>query len=149
MDVIRAIRNMRAERNVPPAKRTAITLVAKAENQAACLASIPYVERLAGGSSVKVQQDKAGVPENAVTLVCHLAEVCIPLAELVDVEKERERVAKEITRVESEIARAQGKLSNQGFVAKAPEKVVAEERQKLVKAQEMLQKLKEQAKELK
>ena len=83
MEIIRAIRNLRAERNVPPARRTAMTLVAKPENAAACEAAAIYVTRLAGGSSVKVQGDKAGVPENAVSLVCPLAEVCIPLEELV------------------------------------------------------------------
>ncbi len=149
MEIIRAVRNLRAERNVPPARRTAMTLVAKPEHVAACEAAAIYVTRLAGGSSVMVQSDKKGIPENAVTLVCPLAEACIPLQELVDMEKERERVNKEIERTRGEIERAEGKLNNSGFTAKAPEKVVAEEREKLIKAREMLDKLNMQLSEMK
>lgn len=148
MDVIRAIRNLRAEMNVPPAKRAAMTIVTEGSRIPAFEAAALYVTRLAGAESVTVQADKAGVPEGAVSAVCESAEVFIPLNELIDVEKERERVGKEIERVRGEVARAEGKLSNESFVAKAPEKVIAAEREKLETARGMLQKLEQRLAEL-
>ena len=148
MDVIRAIRNLRAEMNVPPAKRAAMTIVTGPENLAAFRAAAVYVMRLAGAESVTVQADKTGVPEGAVSAVCESAEAYIPLNELIDVEKERERVQKEMARVQGEIGRAEAKLANEGFVAKAPEKVIAAEREKLETARAMLEKLAQRLREL-
>ncbi|MCE5236039.1 MAG: valine--tRNA ligase [Eubacteriales bacterium] len=148
-ELIRSIRNIRAEMNVPPAKRIALTLVAKACDRAACEAASVYLKKLAGADSVKVQADKAGVDKNAVSAVCALAEAFIPLEELVDLEKEIERVNKEIERVDGEIARASAKLNNEGFTAKAPQRVIDEERQKLEGAREKKQKLEARLKELK
>ena len=104
--------------------------------------------RLAGAESVTVQADKTGVPEGAVSAVCESAEAYIPLNELIDVEKERERVQKEMARVQGEIGRAEAKLANEGFVAKAPEKVIAAEREKLETARAMLEKLAQRLREL-
>ncbi|MEA4969648.1 MAG: valine--tRNA ligase [Candidatus Pelethousia sp.] len=148
MDVIRSIRNLRAEMNVPPAKRAAMTIVTEAGRIPAFEAASVYVMRLAGAESVKVQPDKAGVPESAVSAVCESAEVYIPLHELIDVEKERERTAKEIERVHGEISRAETKLSNESFVQKAPENVIAGEKEKLETARSMLQKLEQRLAEL-
>ncbi len=148
MDVIRSIRNLRAEMNVPPAKRAAMTIVTEAGRIPSFEAASVYVMRLAGAESVKVQSDKAGVPEGAVSAVCESAEVYIPLKELIDVEKERERTAKEMERVHGEISRAEGKLSNESFVQKAPEKVIAAEKEKLETARGMLLKLEQRLAEL-
>ncbi|HWS30020.1 MAG TPA: valine--tRNA ligase [Clostridia bacterium] len=140
-ELIRSIRNIRAEMNVPPAKRIALTLVAKESDRAACEEASIYLMKLAGANSVNVQLDKTGIDKNAVSAVCSLAEAFIPLEELVDLEKEIERVKKEIKRVEGDIARAEGKLSNEGFVAKAPQRVIDEERGKLETSKDMRVKL--------
>lgn len=105
--------------------------------------------KLAGADSVIVQQDKQGIPEGAVSIVCAMSEVFIPMNQLIDVDKEIERITKEITRMEGEVARAEGKLNNPGFVAKAPEKVINEERDKLSIAKDMLERLQQRLAELK
>ena len=138
MELIRSIRNVRAEMNVPPAKRVSMTLVAHADDTAAMEEASPYVMKLAGADRVHVQLDKSGIPENAVSVVGQLAEAFIPLTDLVDIDKEIERMKKEIAKTEGDIARAEGKLNNAGFVAKAPERVIAEERQKLENAKALL-----------
>ena len=148
MDVIRSIRNLRAEMNVPPSKRAAMTIVTEAGRIPAFEAASLYFMRLAGAESVRVQVDKAGVPEGAVSAVCESAEVFIPLNELIDMQKERERVGKEIERVRSEISRAESKLTNESFVQKAPEKVIDAEKEKLEIALGMLQKLEQRLDEL-
>ena len=148
MELIRAIRNIRAEMNVPPAKRISLILLAKPELEHAFAACAIYMNRLAGVEQVTLQQDKSGIPKNAVSLVVSGGEAFIPLEQLVDIEKERERVTKEIQRMQGEIKRAEGKLNNVGFVAKAPAKVVEEERAKLSLAKEMLLKLEQRQKDL-
>ncbi len=141
MDLIRATRNIRAEMNVPPSRKLKITLVTHGAGAKALEACIPYIMKLAGAEHVAIQQDKHGIPENAVSAVAQAAEAFIPLSDLIDVDKERERLNKEAEKVKSDIARSSGKLNNQGFVAKAPEKVIAEERKKLAAAEDMLKKL--------
>lgn len=105
--------------------------------------------KLAGAESVVVQQDKQGIPEGAVSVVCAMGEAFVPMNQLIDVDKEIERVTKEIARMEGEIARAEGKLNNPGFVAKAPEKVINEEREKLAVARDMMAKLQQRLADLK
>lgn len=141
MDLIRATRNIRAEMNVPPSRKLKMTLVTHGARAKALEASIPYIMKLAGAEHVAIQQDKHGIPENTVSAVAQAAEAFIPLSDLIDVDKERERLNKEAEKVKSDIARSSGKLNNQGFVAKAPEKVIAEERKKLAAAEDMLKKL--------
>ena len=141
MDMVRAIRNVRAEMNVPPAKRAHVTIVTNAANEAACRAAAPYLNKLAGASTVSVQLDKSGIDRNAVSVVSTLGEAFMPMNELIDIAKELDRLAKDRKHWQSEVSRAEGKLNNQGFLAKAPEKVVEEERSKLEKAKEMLAKL--------
>ncbi len=148
MDVIRAIRNMRAEMNVPPARKTAMYMVTEAENVPAFEAAAAYLMKLAGAENVKVQQDKKGIPEGAASVVCAMGEAFIPMNQLIDVDKEIERVNKEIARMKGEIARAEGKLNNPGFVAKAPEKVINEEKEKLAVAKDMMSKLQQRLEDL-
>ena len=150
MELIRSIRNIRAEMNVHPAKRTAMILVAANEKlMPYCEQASIYFMRLAGAESVKVQLDKSGIPSNAVSAISKVAESFIPLAELVDKDKEIERVNKELDRMNSEIRRYEGKLNNPGFVNKAPEAVVNEERAKLASATEIVEKLTERLEQLK
>ena len=141
MELIRSIRNIRAEMNVPPAKRISAILVAREDMAQMFRDAAIYMNRLAGVEDVSVRQDKAGIPANAVSVVCTAVEAFIPLEQLVDIEKERERVQKEIDRMRSEIVRAEGKLNNSGFMSKAPQRVVEEEQEKLAAAKEMLEKL--------
>ncbi|MDL2234815.1 valine--tRNA ligase [Christensenellaceae bacterium OttesenSCG-928-L17] len=141
MGLIRAIRNVRAEMNVPPSKRISAILVAKEGYAEAFEAAGIYMNRLAGVESVSLRTTAEGIPGNAVSIVSAAAEAFVPLEQLVDIAQERERVEKEIARVKGEVARAEGKLNNQGFVSKAPAEVVAEEREKLATAKEMLEKL--------
>ena len=148
MDVIRAIRNLRAELNVPPAKRAAMTIVTDGARIADFQAAAAYVVRLAGAESVQVQGDKAGIPEGCVSAVSESAEVYIPLKALIDVDKERERLQKEIAKAQNEISRAQSKLANESFVAKAPARVIDAEREKLSVSQAMLEKLTQRLKDL-
>ena len=100
-----------------------------------------YISRLAYASAVNFIAGKGQVPEKAVSAVCAAGEVFIPLGELVDVEKELARLNKELEGLRKEVARAEGKLSNPGFVNKAPEKIVAEEREKLALNQDKLERL--------
>ena len=148
MDVIRSIRNLRAEMNVPPARRTAVYMVTPAENAPAFEMARAYLMKLAGAENVIVQQDKGGIPKGAVNAVCAMGEAFIPLDQLIDIDKEIERVNKEINRMKGEVARAEGKLGNPGFVAKAPEKVINEEKNKLDVAKDMLAKLEHRLAEL-
>lgn len=106
-----------------------------------CRAAAPYLNKLAGASTVSVQLDKSGIDRNAVSVVSTLGEAFMPMNELIDIAKELDRLAKDRKHWQSEVSRAEGKLNNQGFLAKAPEKVVEEERSKLEKAKGMLAKL--------
>ena len=149
MELVRAIRNVRAEMNVPPAKRAHMFIVTTGENAAEVNEAAPYFNKLAGASDVSVQLDKSGIAPDAVSVVSPIGDAFIPLNELIDIEKELARLNKEHARVEGEIKRLEGKLSNPGFLAKAPEKVVADERIKLEGYKELLEKLDKRIKELK
>ena len=149
MELVRAIRNVRAEMNVPPAKRAHMFIVTSKENEQAAREAAPYFNKLAGASEVTVKLDKSGIAPDAVSVVSAIGDAFIPLNELIDIEKELARLEKERARVEGEIKRAEGKLNNAGFIAKAPEKVVEEERGKLAAAKELYDKLLARIAELK
>ena len=139
MGAISAVRNRRAEMNVPPAKKSKMYIIS-------AMADIfskgaVFFEKLSSASEVIVQPDKTGISGNAVNIIVEGAEIYLPLDELVDKAKEIERLQKEKTQLEGEIKRVEGKLSNPGFTAKAPEKVVEEERAKGRKYREMLDKV--------
>ncbi len=141
MDAIKGIRNVRNEMNVPPSKKVKLFVVT-AEKDLFQKAGI-FFEKLAGASEVVVLSDKQNAPENAVSVVTAKAEILLPMDELVDREKEIERLTKEKARLESEIKRVEGKLSNKGFTDKAPKAVVEEERQKGENYKAMLDKVNE------
>ena len=135
---VRAIRNLRTGMNVAPSKKAKVYVVsAKPEIQEIFCVSKNFFATLAYASEVEVQADKTGIDETAVSTLIHDAAIYIPLAELVDIEKERERLKKEQTRLEGEIKRASGMLSNPKFVDQAPAAKVEEERAKLAKYTEM------------
>ena len=139
MQAISAIRNRRAEMNVPPSKKAKVIIVT--DKTDVFSKGTAFFEKLASASEAVVQTDKTGISENAVNVVVPSAEVFLPLDELVDKTKELERLNAEKKKLEGEIKRVEGKLSNQGFVAKAPAKVVEEEKAKGEKYKEMLEKV--------
>ncbi len=139
MDVVRAVRNLRAERKVPIAQKIAVRLVAPNPN--AYQGAEQLLMRLVGAERISLSDERGAVAKTDIHLVCEGAEVFIPLASLVDLDEERARVEKEIERMRGEVARADAKLSNEKFVSRAPEAVVSEERRKRAVAEEMLQTL--------
>lgn len=150
MEAIRNIRNIRAEMNVPPAKRAKMIFVAAGEDEKATLAEgEAFFQRLAGASEVIVQADKEGIPADAVGTVIAGVEIFIPLDELIDFEKEIERLTKEMKNLEGELKRVNGKLNNEGFVSKAPASVIEEEKAKREKYQDMYNKVVERLESLK
>lgn len=150
MEAIKNIRNIRAEMNVPPSKKARLIFVVPGKKEASIISEgKSFFERLASASDVTVQQDKEGVPSDAVAAVIPGAEVFIPLEELIDISKEIERLEKEKANLQKELDRVDGKLSNQGFVAKAPASVIEEEKAKQVKYREMFDKVSERLSSLK
>ena len=127
MDGIRNIRNARAEMDVPPSKKAKVIIIPTEEKLPAIEAGKDYFVTLASASEVQIQMTEENVPEDAVSVVIEGAKIFIPLDELVDFSKELDRLNKEKAKIESEIKRVNGKLSNQGLLAKAPEKLVNEE----------------------
>ncbi len=149
MEIIRTIRNLRAEMKVAPAKRTHITLLPEAGWEEALAIAEPYLQRLAGASSVTVGRKGEASAEKTVSAICASAEIRIPLGELVDFEKEIARLEKERATLTAEIERAQARLGNPGFTGKAPAALVAQEQEKLATNQGMLASLAQRIAELK
>jgi len=132
MDVIKAVRNIRAEMNIPPGKKAELMLVAPTkENQVLLELGSPYIRHLAGCSQLEILAELKEKPQQAASAVLEGVEVYVPLRGLLDLEKEIARIAKEIVQTEQEEERLRGKLNNPGFVNKAPAEVVAKEREKL------------------
>lgn len=138
MDGIRNIRNARAEMDVPPSKKAKVIIVPTEEKKSAVESTKEYFVTLASASMVEIADNENNIPEDAVSVVINGAKIFIPLDELVDFEKEKERLTKEKAKLEGEIKRVNGKLSNQGFLAKAPESLVNEEKAKKEKFEEMM-----------
>lgn len=142
MSAVKSIRNTRAEMNVPPSRKAKTIFVVPGVDEQEILAEgRGFFERLAGVSEAVIQTTKKGIPDDAVASIIEGAEIYIPLEDLIDIEKEIERLEKEKANLEKELERVKNKLGNQGFVSKAPAKVVEEERAKQVKYQEMYDKV--------
>ena len=144
-DVIIQIRNVRANRNVHPTKKTKLIFVTnKYKNE--IKESKSFIEKLGFANDVIIQSNKNNISQNAISIISNEMEVYIPFEELVDVEEERKRLEEEKKKVLSEIDRASKMLSNPGFVNKAPEAKINEEKAKLAKYQEMLKSIEERLK---
>lgn len=141
MEAIRAIRNIRAEAEAAPSKKLRAVILASGTDRETLTAGKEYIMNLGNITQVTFAENKEDVPADSMSAVIAGAEIYIPLEDLVDFEAEYERLSKEKKRLEGEVKRVEGKLSNQGFVSKAPEKVVNEEREKMVKYKEMLEKV--------
>ena len=146
MDVIRTIRARRAEMNVPPSKKAALTIATP--NTGVFAAGKAYLSRLAYASSVEISDVAPADTTGLVVDVTHDAKVYMPLAELVDIEKEKARLTKDLGKKQGELKGLEGKLSNPGFLAKAPENVVAAEKERAEKLKELIKKIEEQLKSL-
>ena len=147
---VRAIRNLRTGMNVPPSKKATVYVVsAKSEIRDIFEASKNFFATLGYASEVFIQDSKNGIDENAVSTLIHDAALYIPLAELVDIDKEIERLEKESGRLTGEIKRASGMLANPKFVDKAPAAKVEEEKAKLAKYTEMKAQVEERLAQLK
>ncbi len=143
-EAVRNIRNIRAEMNVAPSKKAKVFVVSENEevrnifeNGKVFFATLGYA------SEVLIQQDKTGIDEDAVSVLIPNAAIYMPFAELVDIEKEVERLKKEKERLTKELARVNGMLANPNFVNKAPEKKIAEEKEKLENYTQMMARVEE------
>ena len=143
MEAIRAIRNIRAEAEAAPSKKLTAVILAQGEKEEAIRAGERYIRDLANIADIRFVREKSQVPEDVMSAVISGLEIFIPLDDLVDFQAELERLEKEEKRLTGEVARVRGKLSNQGFVSKAPQKVVEEEKAKQKKYEEMLAKVEE------
>ncbi len=143
-EVIRGIRNIRAEMNVANNRKTKVFIVTeKEELRAGFKVLIDSVLPLMSATEIVIGDSKEGIAENAVSVVVADATVYLPLEDLVDFEQEKERLKKEEEKLTKEIARAKGMLSNERFVSKAPESKVQEEKDKLEKYTQMLRNVQE------
>ena len=149
-EAVRGIRNIRAEMNVAPSKKAKVFVVSKQEdirkifeNGKVFFATLGYA------SNVVIQEDKEGIDEDAVSVMIPNAFIYMPFAELVDIEKEIERLTKEKERLEKEIARVNNMLGNPNFVNKAPEKKINEEKEKQTKYMQMMTQVEERLVHLK
>ena len=149
-EVVRGIRNTRTEMNVPNNRKTSLHIVVKDADTAAMYEnSKKSFVNLAFAKEILVQTDKEGISEDAVSVVVSNAVVYMPLEDLIDKEKEIERLTKETERLTKEIARCEGMLNNPNFVNKAPAAKVDAEKDKLAKYKEMMDKVKGQLEQLK
>ncbi|WP_087065710.1 valine--tRNA ligase [Intestinibacillus massiliensis] len=139
MDAVRAIRNRRAEMNVPPSKKAKVIVLSGQQDTFA--AGSVFFAKLAYASEIEIVPEAPADAAKMVSVVTEDAQLYMPMNELIDFEKERARLAKEKEKAEGDLAFVLKKLDNPGFVAKAPEKVVNVEREKAEKARELIAKL--------
>ena len=139
MAAIRAIRNRRSEMNVPPSKKAALIIVTQKPDLFAD--AEPFMKRLAWASQVTVQSEAPADAGKMVACVTQACQVLMPMADLVDLDKERERLEKELENAENMVKRTQAKLQNESFVSRAPQNVVDAEKEKLQKYGELAEKL--------
>ena len=130
MDSIKAIRNMRAEVNANPGKKIPAIMLVSEDLREGVAHNDSYIKLLGGIDNLELRPLNGEKPENAMAAVVTGIEVYLPLAGLIDVEKETQRLSKELAAMEKDLQRAGGKLNNAGFLAKAPEDVIAKERAK-------------------
>ena len=149
MEVIRSVRNLRAEMNVQAGKRTHIVLIPEEGWEETLAMAEPYLQRMAYASTVELGGKEALAGQKVVSAVCAAGEIRIPLGDLVDIDKEIARLEKEQKNLQGEIARASGKLNNPGFLSKAPAHLVEQEKEKLKVNETKLQALEARIADLK
>ena len=147
MEIVKSVRNIKANVNCPASKKVDVYLIAP-ESKRLISANKNSILKLAGARELCFVESADRVPGKTVSQACEICQIYIPLGELVDVEKERARLSAELERIEGEIRRAGGKLANQNFVTKAPKKLVEDERSKLEKYIDIKSKIEKQLQEL-
>lgn len=135
--IIGEIRNIRNNMNVHPSKKSKLIFVTEKYNDL-IEQSEGFIKRLGFGSEIVIQSNRENIPENSFSIIQKDLELYIPFEDLVDIEAERERLLKEKEKLQAEVLRAEKMLSNQGFINKAPESKIQEEKDKLDKYKEML-----------
>mgnify|MGYP002560934055 FL=1 len=149
-EAIKSIRNIRAEMNVAPSNKAKVYVVSENDEVKSIFENGKvFFRTLAYASEVIVQSDKTDIGDDAVSVVVHNAVIYMPFAELVDIEKELDRLNKEKEKLVKEVERVEKKLANEGFVSKAPQKVIDEEKAKQAKYAAMLKGVEEQLARLK
>ena len=149
-DLVKGIRNTRTAMEVPPSRKAKVFIVTEDKNLQETFETMKSAySMLASASEVKVQADKNGIGEDAVSVVIPGAVVYLPLEDLVDFEKEKERLLKEKDKLTKELARSKGMLSNEKFLSKAPEAKVQEEKEKLAKYEQMMAQVEERLAQMK
>jgi valyl-tRNA synthetase len=143
MEAIRSIRNIRAEAEAAPSKKLSAVILSSGKDLENIKGGERYIKSLANITEITFITEKSLVPEEVMSAVIGNVEIYIPLDDLLDYKAEYDRLQKEETRLSGEVERVRGKLANEGFVSKAPEKVINDEREKLVKYEDMLVKIKE------
>ena len=143
MDIIRNIRNIRAEAGAEPGRKLRAFIYAAGGDLEIMRSGEAHIRNLANVSSVIFADDKSLIPEETMSAVIGGAEIFIPLEELIDFKVECERLEKESARLSGEVARIGGKLKSEGFMSKAPERIINDEKEKLAKYAEMLEKVNE------
>ena len=144
-EAVRSIRNARAGMNVPPSRKAKVYVVSDSDKIRAIFENGNiFFATLSYASDVKIQADKSGIEEDAVSAVIPGATIYMPFAELVDIDKEIERLKKEEERLNKELARVNGMLSNEKFISKAPEAKINEEKEKKAKYETMMEQVKAQ-----
>lgn len=141
---VKGIRNVRAEMNVPPSRKATVFVVSDNSNIRTIFTNSKiFFATLGFASEVYIKEDKEGISDDAVTAVIPGATIYMPFADLVDIDKEIERLNKEKTRLEGELNRVKGMLGNEKFVSKAPEAKILEEKAKLAKYEDMMEQVTE------
>ncbi len=139
-EAVRQIRNVRTSMNVAPSRKAKVFVVSASEAVRNTFEhSKVFFATLGSASEVVIQEDKTGIEDNAVSVVIPDANIYMPFTDLVDIEKEKERLEKERDKWTKEIKRSEGMLGNERFVSKAPAEKVQEEKDKLVKYRQMLE----------
>ena len=144
-EAVRSIRNLRTSMNVPPSRKASVHIVLSDDKLAKSFTNCEdFFKSLASASEMILQNDKSGIADDAVSSVIPGATLFIPLEDLVDFDKEIERLTKEEARLNSEIKRSHGMLGNEKFISKAPEAKINEEKEKLAKYEAMLKQVTDQ-----
>ncbi len=142
-EAVRGIRGVRSDMNVPPSRKAGVFVVSESQNILDIFTEGRlFFASLAYASEVTMQKDKAGIPEDAVSVVIPGATLYMPFSELVDIAQEVERLKKEEKRLQGELARVNGMLNNERFLSKAPEAKIQEEKEKLAKYTQMMEQVK-------
>ena len=138
MNIITEIRNIRSKMNVHPSKKASLIFVTKTHKDE-IEGSKAFLEKLGFANKIEIRETAEGIPENAVAIISNNMEVHIPFEELVDIEEEKKRLEEEKKRLEAEVLRGEKMLSNPGFISKAPETKINEEKEKLKNYKELLE----------